>query len=76
MADNDALTPGWQATSAWPAGRPGGALVIGGDYRGLGVVRSLGRRGIPVWVLTDEHKIAATSRYAQRSFAWPATDQI
>jgi len=24
-----------------------GALIIGGDYRGLGIVRSLGRRGIP-----------------------------
>src|SRR5947209_625203 len=30
-----------------------GAVVIGGDYRGLGIVRSLGRHGIPVWVLTD-----------------------
>src|SRR5258708_24447608 len=28
-----------------------GALVTGADYRGLGIVRSLGRRGIPVWVL-------------------------
>jgi predicted ATP-grasp superfamily ATP-dependent carboligase len=49
-----------------------GAVVIGGDYRGLGVVRSLGRRGIPVWVLTDEHMLAATSRYTRRQFAWPA----
>jgi len=45
--------------------------VIGGDYRGLGVVRSLGRRGIPVWVLYDEHRLAGLSRYAQRSFPWP-----
>lgn len=50
----------------------GGALVIGGDYRGLGIVRSLGRRGIPVWVLYDEHLIAATSRYARRALRWPA----
>ena len=48
-----------------------GAVVIGGDYRGLGVVRSLGRRGIPVWVLHDEHRLASTSRFAQRSWAWP-----
>ena len=48
-----------------------GALIIGGDYRGLGVVRSLGRRGIPVWVLTDEHHIAARSRFSRRSFPWP-----
>src|SRR5438094_6366390 len=31
-----------------------GALVIGGDYRGLGIVRSLGRRKIPVWVLKHD----------------------
>ncbi len=54
-----------------------GAIVIGGDYRGLGVVRSLGRHRIPVWVLTDSHRIAAYSRYAARSFAFPseAADQ-
>jgi D-aspartate ligase len=48
-----------------------GAIVIGGDYRGLGIVRSLGRHGIPVWVLVDEHRLAARSRYARRSFSWP-----
>src|SRR5436190_199540 len=56
-----------------------GAIVIGGDYRGLGIVRSLGRRGIPVWVLTDEHLIGAASRYAQRNLALPSVaeqDQV
>jgi D-aspartate ligase len=48
-----------------------GALVIGGDYRALGVVRSLGRRNIPVWVLTNEHLVATASRYTRRHFAWP-----
>jgi D-aspartate ligase len=48
-----------------------GAIVIGGDYRGLGIVRSLGRHGIPVWVMVDEHHLAASSRYARRSFGWP-----
>lgn len=52
-----------------------GAIVIGGDYRGLGIVRSLGRHGIPVWVLTDQHTLAATSRYAQRSLHWPESDE-
>ncbi len=56
------------------AERPG-ALVIGGDYRGLGIVRSLGRHGIPVWVLTDEHFIAAMSRYAARHLPWPARSE-
>jgi len=41
-----------------------GALVIGADYRGLAVVRSLGRRGIPVWVLRDgDDALAARSRF-------------
>ncbi|HLH22469.1 MAG TPA: ATP-grasp domain-containing protein [Chloroflexota bacterium] len=48
-----------------------GALVIGGDYQGLGIVRSLGRRGIPVWVLDDERSIAAVSRYTRRALPWP-----
>jgi len=43
-----------------------GALVVGGDHPGLGVVRSLGRRGIPVYVLDDQHCISSYSRYATR----------
>lgn len=45
-------------------GKTVGALVIGGDYQGLGIVRSLGRRGIPVCVVDDEHSISRFSRYA------------
>jgi D-aspartate ligase len=41
-----------------------GAVVIGGDYQGLGIVRSLGRRGIPVCVIDDEYSIARFSRFA------------
>ncbi len=70
-ARHSAAAPG-HAVGHTPVVRAG-AVVIGGDYRGLGVVRSLGRRGIPVWVLYDEHRLASTSRYAQRSFAWPTT---
>ena len=44
-----------------------GGIVIGGDYQGLGIARSLGRRGIPVIVLDDEISIASTSRYVQAS---------
>src|SRR5437660_10118455 len=52
-----------------------GALVLGADYRGLGVVRSLGRRGIPVWVLTRPGAtLAAHSRYARRALSWEAGD--
>lgn len=40
-----------------------GAIVIGGDYQGLGIVRSLGRRGIPICVVDDERSISRYSRY-------------
>ena len=48
-----------------------GALVIGGDYQGLGVVRSLGRHGVPVLVVDDEPSIARFSRFTQRSVRVP-----
>jgi D-aspartate ligase len=40
-----------------------GAVVLGGDYQGLGIVRSLGRQGVPVCVLDDESSIARYSRF-------------
>src|SRR5690242_19606202 len=45
-----------------------GAVVIGGDYQGLGIVRSLGRRGVDVVVIDDEHSISRHSRYASGSY--------
>jgi D-aspartate ligase len=48
-----------------------GALVIGGDYRGLGIVRSLGRRGIEVWVAQRGDVLAGCSRYARGRLPWP-----
>jgi D-aspartate ligase len=51
-----------------------GAIVIGGDYRALGIVRSLGRHSIPVLVLTDDHVVAAVSRYTTGRMPWPDTD--
>ncbi len=50
-----------------PVVTPGGAIVVGGDYQGLGIVRSLGRRGIPVCVIDDERSIARFSRYTHRA---------
>lgn len=54
------------------AGQPEGALVIAEHYRGLALVRSLGRRGIPVWTLEpDSELMASVSRYSQKSLPWP-----
>jgi D-aspartate ligase len=44
-----------------------GAVVIGGDYQGLGIARSLGRHGIPVCVIDDETSIARASRFVQHA---------
>jgi D-aspartate ligase len=44
-----------------------GAVIIGGQHPGLGVVRSLGRRGIPTLVVDDRASIASLSRYVGRS---------
>lgn len=52
------------------ATRPTGALIVGGAHGSLALARSLGRRGIPVAFLTDDHPIAKYSRYTQRSFTW------
>jgi D-aspartate ligase len=43
-----------------------GALVVGGDHPGLAIARSLGRRGIPVYVIDDQYCISMFSRYATK----------
>jgi predicted ATP-grasp superfamily ATP-dependent carboligase len=55
--------------------RPG-AVVTGASYRALAVVRSLGRRGVPVRLLrTDEHALAGHSRYAAARPGWAKRDE-
>src|SRR5258708_4110659 len=44
-----------------------GAVVLGGCFQGLGIVRSLGKRGIPVCILDDEFAISRYSRYTTYS---------
>ena len=52
-----------------------GALLMGADYRALGVARSLGRRGIPVWIVKQGgHLVAAASRYVSSLVPWPEGD--
>ena len=40
--------------------------MVGGDYQGLGIVRSLGRQGIPVCIVDDELSISRYSRYSTK----------
>ncbi len=72
------MAAGLDVNSASVALRPAdrrstGALVMDADYRGLAVVRSLGRNGIPVWVLQHGDQVLASfSRYTRRNLRWPS----
>jgi D-aspartate ligase len=44
-----------------------GAVVIGGDFQGLGVIRSLAEMGVPVFLIEHEKSIGRYSRYVKRS---------
>jgi D-aspartate ligase len=60
-------SPVTNANVALAARREGiGALVIGGDHPSLAIARSLGQRGIPVYMVEDQHSISSYSRYATR----------
>jgi D-aspartate ligase len=43
-----------------------GAIVIGGEHPGLGIARSLGRKGIPVCVIEDQHSVSQFTKYVTR----------
>jgi D-aspartate ligase len=52
------------------------AIVVSGATHGLGVVRSLGRRGVPVTVVSyDRRDIAPSSRYVREVIAAPHPDK-
>jgi predicted ATP-grasp superfamily ATP-dependent carboligase len=48
-----------------------GVVVLGSDFKALGVVRSLGQRGIPCVVIDNNPRSAWFSRYVVRRFKWP-----
>lgn len=50
-------------SGTYPGTETVGAVVVGGNFPGLGIVRSLGRRGIPVCVIDDEISVSRVSRY-------------
>jgi D-aspartate ligase len=52
-----------------PDGRPG-ALVLGSDFKALGLIRSLGRRGIPTALVDALPRSAWFSKHVQTRFRW------
>ena len=58
------------------AGPPTAALVLGSDYRALGVVRSLGRRNVPVHVIASgDDRLACFSRFNEATYEWPESTE-
>ncbi|HZU02250.1 MAG TPA: ATP-grasp domain-containing protein [Ktedonobacteraceae bacterium] len=47
-----------------------GVVVLGSDFKALGVMRSLGRRGIPAIVIDNLPRSAWFSRYALKCLRW------
>lgn len=47
-----------------------GVVLLGSDFKALGVARSLGRRGIPIVVLDNLPRAAWFSRYVSRRLRW------
>ncbi len=50
--------------------RPLGAIIFGGTHGSLSVARSLGRRGIPVWLVETGRSVASFSRYVEKRLVW------
>ncbi len=44
-----------------------GAVIVGGEHPGLGIARSLGRKGIPVLMVDDQYSVSQFSRYVDRT---------
>jgi len=47
-----------------------GVLVLGSDFKALGVIRSLGRHGIPAIVVDSQPRSAWFSRYVKQRLSW------
>ena len=54
---------------------PRGAVVLGADFQALGLIRSLGRRGVPVYVCAGALDVARFSRYCARYFRLPSSPE-
>jgi D-aspartate ligase len=52
------------------ARRRAGAVVLGSDFKALGAIRSLARRGIPAVVVDGDPRSAWYSRYARARHRW------
>lgn len=52
-----------------------GAVIVGGDFQGLGVIRSLARQKVPTYLLDWDLCIGRFSRYTKRFMKCPSVTQ-
>jgi predicted ATP-grasp superfamily ATP-dependent carboligase len=64
-----------EGTIASLALRQVGAIIIGGDFQGLGILRSLSRHNVPTYLLDDGLCIGRFSRYSKRFIKCPSVKQ-
>lgn len=50
---------------------PAGVILLGGVHGALAAARSLGRKGIAVIYVSDDHPLPKFSRYVRESCEWP-----
>jgi len=62
-------------TFAHPPNEKVGAVIIGGHFQGLGILRSLARHNVPIYLLDQELCIGRFSRYAKRFARCPSVRQ-
>lgn len=61
-------------TGHGPGDQPVPVVVMGGSHSALAVIRSLGRAGVPVFFITDDHPQPGLSRYVSKNLRWSAAD--
>ena len=77
MSEHTELTKGVKNTESEPKHSGDfGAIVLGGHAQGLGIIRSLGRRGIAVYLIDETAaNISRFSKYCSRFFRVPNMKQ-
>ena len=53
-----------------------GALITGGDFQALGVLRTLAKKDIPVIMLDSDHCIGKYSRFKKKFFRFILSTRI
>lgn len=55
-------------------GAPAGVVVLGGAHGTLALARSLGRKGVPVWHVSNDTRLPTWSRYLAGHREWAGPD--